>query len=47
MPQELNLNSASKKIFTNTALIAYINNFHKSKFANIITREFDHSEQGR
>ena len=33
-------------MFTNAAMIDYMNDFQKSKFANILTYEFDHSEPG-
>ena len=46
LPNLLNLNSAYYKIFTKLSMIAYINKFQKSKFANSLIHEFDQSEPG-
>ena len=46
MANLLNLNSAYYFIFRNLLMIAYKIEIQKSKFANILFREFDRSEPG-
>ena len=47
MANSLNINSAKDQIFKNISIMAYMKKTQKSKFANILFRELDHSGQGR
>ena len=47
MANSLNFNSAKDWIFKNIPMMAYMKKIQKSKFADILFRELDHSGQGR